>query len=96
MTQIVIDIPYLWRKNVRIWNIYGFRTAKTLSSNDIWYPANRRGGLGLFLAGIVTTIFALMLHFKLIPPTGLMITLIITTPVLIALIDSLIFIKKLK
>jgi SdpI/YfhL protein family len=31
---------------------YGFRTAKTLSSPEIWYPANRVSGWSLVIAGI--------------------------------------------
>lgn len=34
---------------------YGFRTPKTLSSDDIWYPANRYAGRALAAAGAVTT-----------------------------------------
>jgi uncharacterized membrane protein len=31
--------------------IYGFRTLKTLSSPDIWYPANRMAGWWMIAAG---------------------------------------------
>ena len=35
---------------------YGFRTPKTLSSPEIWYPANRSMGIDMTIAGIVITI----------------------------------------
>ncbi|MEP0767449.1 MAG: SdpI family protein [Fimbriimonadia bacterium] len=33
---------------------YGFRTPKTLSSDEVWYPANRYAGRALAAAGIAT------------------------------------------
>jgi uncharacterized membrane protein len=35
---------------------YGFRTSKTLSSPEIWYPANRSLGADMTVAGIVITV----------------------------------------
>lgn len=35
---------------------YGYRTAKTLSSDSIWYKANKRAGLYLMAAGILVAI----------------------------------------
>jgi uncharacterized membrane protein len=31
--------------------LYGFRTPKTLSSDQVWYPANRAAGIALLVAG---------------------------------------------
>jgi uncharacterized membrane protein len=36
--------------------LYGFRTRKTLSSPDIWYPANVFSGYALMLAAAVTAL----------------------------------------
>ena len=33
--------------------IYGVRTRGTLASDDVWYAANRIGGMVLLLAGLV-------------------------------------------
>lgn len=41
--------------------LYGFRTPKTLSSDDIWYPANRYAGRALFRAGLATLAGSLVL-----------------------------------
>jgi len=35
---------------------YGFRTAKTLSSAAIWYPANRSAGIDFIIVGIVIVV----------------------------------------
>jgi uncharacterized membrane protein len=32
---------------------YGFRTAKTISNQPIWYAANRVAGIDLIIAGVV-------------------------------------------
>ena len=40
---------------------YGFRTRRTLSADDIWYPANRYAGRALFWAGAATFLGALAL-----------------------------------
>lgn len=37
--------------------LYGFRTPKTLSSPDIWYPANRFAGWLMIVAGAMTLCF---------------------------------------
>src|SRR4051812_12857184 len=34
-------------------SLYGFRTPRTMSSDDVWYPANRVGGVLMLIAGIV-------------------------------------------
>jgi uncharacterized membrane protein len=41
---------------------YGFRTRKTLSSADVWYPANRVSGWSLVIAGTVA--IAHNVHFQ--------------------------------
>jgi len=41
--------------------LYGFRTPKTLSSPNIWYPANRVSGWILIGASLLTICFNLIL-----------------------------------
>lgn len=43
--------------------IYGFRTAKTLSSESVWYAANRFAGAALALAGITIAVGSIMLFW---------------------------------
>lgn len=40
---------------------YGFRTSKTLASDDAWYAANRYAGRDLFYAGTVIVAGSLLL-----------------------------------
>jgi uncharacterized membrane protein len=57
---IVASIPMaLGRVAPNHW--YGFRTPKTLSSPEIWYPANRASGWWMVLGGALTILANLML-----------------------------------
>lgn len=40
---------------------YGFRTPKTLSSDAVWYPANREAAANMMLAGVIILLTALVL-----------------------------------
>ena len=52
LTIIGVCIPLLLNK-VPPNRYYGFRTGKTLSSEEIWYPANRFGAQCFVVAGAV-------------------------------------------
>src|SRR5262245_45515649 len=41
--------------------IYGFRTQYTLSSDEVWYRANRISGIAMVLAGLVWMILGMVL-----------------------------------
>lgn len=56
---IVISIPTIVGK-VPPNNWYGFRVAKTLSDERIWYAANQVMGIDLLLAGLAIVIGALL------------------------------------
>lgn len=43
-------------------SLYGFRTPKTLSSPQIWYPANRISGIYFALAGVAIPVLYLTLR----------------------------------
>ncbi len=49
---IVVSIPLVLRL-VPPNRIYGVRTRRTLSSPEVWYPANRFGGIALIVASAV-------------------------------------------
>ena len=57
---IAIAVPMVKRKVPRN-PMYGFRTPKTLSRDDIWYKANEYSGRTLIVVGIVTALTALVL-----------------------------------
>jgi uncharacterized membrane protein len=48
---IVLSIPMILRKVPRN-SLYGFRTAYTLSSDEVWYRANKISGTALLIAGV--------------------------------------------
>lgn len=58
--MIGLAIPMIQRK-VAPNPVYGFRTPKTLSSPDIWYPANEYSGRVMVVAGGVTILGAVLL-----------------------------------
>lgn len=57
---IGLAIPLLQGKIKRN-HWYGFRTPKTLSSDAVWYPANREAAANMLLAGIIILLTALVL-----------------------------------
>ena len=62
MLMVALAIPMiLQRVKPNPW--YGFRTRKTLSDPDIWYPANRYAGKALLAAGAVVAVASLVLYW---------------------------------
>ena len=49
---MILSIPLMLQK-VKRNRFYGFRLKKTLSSDEIWYPANVIAGRALFGAGVI-------------------------------------------
>lgn len=60
--MMVLAVPLI-QKRVRPNWFYGFRTPKTLSSPDIWYPANVYAGKVLFATGLLLFFAALIFYF---------------------------------
>lgn len=56
----LISVPLIQGRVARN-GIYGFRTPKTLSSDRIWFPANRNAGRNLFVAGVVIAAGSLLM-----------------------------------
>jgi uncharacterized membrane protein len=55
-----ISIPLIFEK-VPPNSWYGFRTAKTFSSDQIWYAANQAAGYDLLWAGVAIMIAAIIM-----------------------------------
>ena len=53
---LVLSIPMILGQ-VPPNGVYGFRTPKTLSSADVWYPANRAAGWFMLAAMVVSVCF---------------------------------------
>jgi uncharacterized membrane protein len=49
---VVLGLPLKHEKIPPNW-FYGFRTPKTLSSKEIWYPINRVAGIDMIRTGVV-------------------------------------------
>jgi formate hydrogenlyase subunit 3/multisubunit Na+/H+ antiporter MnhD subunit len=60
VTLIALSIPMILQKVPRN-HWYGFRTSYTLSSDEVWYHANRDSGVALLVAGLVWLVAALVL-----------------------------------
>ena len=79
--------------------IYGFKTSKTLSSPEIWYPANRVAGWFMVAAAVVSICFNLALwwifpEWPLEKMTSRM-TGGSVMPLLIGLLASFIYLRRL-
>lgn len=96
---IAISIP-MYLGKIKRNNWYGFRTPKTLSSDEIWYPANKDSARNFIYGGVLILISALILYFlrtALPPSTSVIIMSAVTLVVIIgAVIKSFIFLSKLK
>ncbi len=95
---LVLSIPLVLGK-VPPNNAYGFRTSKTLSSPEVWYPANRAAGWFMLAAGVISICFNLALWwaFPEWPPNRTESWMIGGTmiPLLIALLASFIYLRRL-
>ena len=100
MVMSVVALP-LMRGRIPRNGIYGFRVPKTLSSDAIWYPANRFMGeelfkCGLFITGgsLILTLVALILPIGLdiVGFAGLFLTMI---PLLVAVVRGFKHLSKL-
>ncbi len=56
--------------------LYGVRTRSTLSSDEIWYPANRHGGIVIMLASATYLVVARLDPYHLGAPDGFRVWLI--------------------
>lgn len=95
----LLNIPlYLGKIKRNHW--YGFRTPRTLSSDEIWYPINREAAQNFMLACCVVLLTSLVLIIlkSMIPETILVATVVVVTFVSMtgAVIKSFIFLRKLK
>ena len=80
-------------------NWYGFRTRRTLSDPDVWYPANRIAGQYLAVAGtviVLTTLLVFLFQKSLRPNTASIILLSVSLiSILGATVLSLIALRRI-
>ena len=56
LVVLAVSVPMILGK-VPPNSVYGFRTPKTLSSQDVWYPANRAAGWLMLVAAVISICF---------------------------------------
>ena len=98
LVVVASSIPMILGKVPPNW-IYGFRTPRTLSSPEVWYPANRVAGCLMVVAAVVSICFNLALwwifpEWPLEKMTSWM-TGGSLIPLLIALLASFIYLRRL-
>ncbi|MGE5109380.1 MAG: SdpI family protein [Acidobacteriaceae bacterium] len=74
IVNILISLPLCLRL-VPSNRFYGFRTRKTLSSPEIWYEANYKGGVGLIVASMIALASRAALVATLQPGIALLLSL---------------------
>jgi uncharacterized membrane protein len=99
LSFILLGLP-LYFKKVKPNSLYGFRTAKTRSSEAIWYPANQRCGLNLMLIGLVIIICSCAIYFSPLKPNArleeiLDLVLIVCAPLGMGLLNTFLYLKEL-
>ena len=98
MLEIIMGIPLLLQK-IKPNAIYGFRTSKTRSSDEIWYKANKYFGRDFLIAGIIVTICSLILLLYESSLSTIEISwigiLILTIPLVAIVVRGFFYLKKL-
>ena len=61
LLMVVFAVPLIRRKVKPNW-LYGFRVPQTMSDPDVWYAVNAHFGRRLLVAGLATTLAALLLY----------------------------------
>jgi uncharacterized membrane protein len=93
---ILVALPLILEK-VPPNGLYGFRTPKTRSSPQVWYPANRMSGIYLALAGVAMLILTFALRGSDYSPeeSATSALLIVLVPLTAAVIASFVYLRKL-
>jgi uncharacterized membrane protein len=98
MFLIAISLPMMYDK-VPPNGFYGFRTPRTMSDPNLWYPANRVAGRNLALAGLIVSTTALVMfsiHRSLRPRTAALTLLIVSPASLIgAVVHSFLALRRM-
>ncbi len=95
---VALCVPMMYDK-IPPNSFYGFRTPRTLSDPNVWYPANRVAGRNLALAGLIVIITALVvfaMQNSIHPKTAALTLLVVSLASLTgAVIHSLIALRRM-
>ena len=89
---IVMSIPLILRK-IPPNSSYGFRTELTLSSPDIWYPANTFSGWAMLVAAVISIVALCIASDEALARTWIA-TAIFIVPLSLSLVASLIYLRR--
>ena len=89
----IVSIPLILKLVPRN-SFYGFRTAATLSSDEIWFPANRFAGWALLIAAGVSAGLLLCVPVSVRADAGIDAALF-SLPLVIALLASFIYLRHI-
>ena len=90
---IAVSVPLVLNMIPRN-DFYGFRTPRTRSSDEIWYPANRVAGIALTIAGVIWLALAFIVPGQ-VDPARLYVPLIGTGLLGVAVLVSFLYLRKL-
>lgn len=94
LAGIALSIPMLFDKVPRN-RLYGFRTKLTLSSDEVWYPANRFAAKGLILWGLINLLAGcIALGFHPLTHAGQYLLILPPLSVLLVMVVCLIWVNK--
>ncbi len=95
---IVLSIPLILQK-VGPNSLYGFRTAKTLSNDEMWYKTNKFGGWTMVVAGLVSLVCLLLSEYlsRIWPAVlgGGILETFSFVPIIVSVIVSIVYIIRL-
>ena len=98
MFLIAISLPMMYDK-VPPNGFYGFRTPRTMSDPNLWYPANRVAGRNLAFAGLIVSTTALVvfsIHKSINPRTATLTLLVVSMASLIgAVVHSWLAVRRM-
>jgi uncharacterized membrane protein len=95
---VALCVPMMYDK-IPPNSFIGFRTPRTLSDPNIWYPANRVAGRNLALAGLIVSTTALVvfsIHKSIHPRTAALTLLVVSMASLIgAVVHSFMALRRM-
>ena len=96
LLYLLLGVP-LYLEKIPQNGFYGFRLAKTLENDEVWYKSNKRLGLGFSVGGVILILGAIVSYYLNLTKSsytyGNIGLLIFVT--LVCCIDSFLFLKKI-
>ncbi len=94
---MIISIPFI-KEKVKINNWFGIRLPSTMKSEKVWFAANKKAGINLFILGLLTSLICFLFYFsELVSPifSFISVTLLILIGTIVVSIKSGIYANQL-